>query len=54
MENCWSEDPTDRPSFIDIVQKFIDKKDIYFNMDLIDKDEFNNYIDLVISSLYFE
>lgn len=51
--NCWSGDPDKRPSFIQIVKGFMDYKDEYFDMNIIDEEEFYDYIDLVTKDLDF-
>lgn len=53
LNYCWDNDPEQRPSFIKIVNGFLDHQEDYFNMDLIDKEEFENYINEVINDLDF-
>lgn len=53
IERCWSDDPNKRPSFIQIVKEFIDNKEEFFNSELIDKDELENYIENAIQGLDF-
>lgn len=54
IEECWQEEPSDRPSFIDIVKELIEKKFLFFDMDSIDQGEFNNYAELVTKKLSIE
>ena len=53
IEKCWNEDPNLRPSFIQIVRNFMDRKNRYFGNDLIDKVEVNNYINDSMVNLNF-
>ena len=41
---CWSGDPANRPSFIEIVKVFMNKRDEFFNQPGVDKNQLNAYI----------
>lgn len=53
IEKCWDEDPDERPSFIFIVKGLMDGLEYYFDLDLIDEEEFEDYIDEVTKDLDF-
>lgn len=53
IKRCWNDDPNKRPSFIQIVKEFIDNKEEFFDSELIDKDELENYIENAIQGLDF-
>lgn len=53
INRCWDSNPDNRPSFIQIVKDFMDHRETYFNLDLIDEEEFFDYIDLVTKDLDF-
>lgn len=51
INKCWSGDPDARPSFIEIVKDFMNRRDEYFNQPTIDKNALNNYIELATKDL---
>ena len=53
IERCWKNDPQERPHFIEIVKKLMDKRDKFFDDPKINKDELNRYIDEVTRELDF-
>lgn len=53
IKACWSQNPNDRPSFIQIVKKFIDNKDEFFDMTFVDEEEIEIYIEDAIQGLDF-
>lgn len=53
IRQCWHNDMYERPSFIEIVAKFMDKKDEYFNDPKINQEELSRYIDAVTRGLDF-
>lgn len=50
---CWDSNPQKRPSFIRIVKGFMDHKEEYFNLALIDEEKFDDYVALVTEGLDF-
>ena len=50
---CWNADSECRPLFIQIVKEFMNKRKDYFTSELIDKKEFDDYIELVTKDLDF-
>lgn len=52
---CWDLEIDNRPSFIDIVKDFNDKKDLYFYnaFSHVDEDSFEDYIDQALKKLDF-
>lgn len=42
IRRCWDPKPDERPSFMQIVQTFLNEKEDYFNMDIVDKIEFED------------
>lgn len=53
IKSCWNQNPDERPSFMQIVQKFLKERDEFFDMSEINEDEFDEYIDEVIKDLSF-
>lgn len=53
IERCWDHDPKNRPSFIQMVKGFMDFRDVYFNMELIDETDFLDYIEEAVKGLDF-
>ena len=53
IKSCWCPDPDKRPSFMNIVQKLLKEKSSYFNMDLVNEDEFDKYAKSAIKDLSF-
>lgn len=53
LERCWSGDPDNRPSFIQIVKKYMDCKDEFFNDQYLDDEQFDDYIEIVTKDLDF-
>ena len=47
IEKCWSNDPEDRPSFDQIVKMLIENKNDFFDMNLVDEEQLDDYIELV-------
>ena len=54
IQKCWETDPSSRPTFIQIVKKFMENKDKYFKMSLINRKEFEEYIQSVTENLKFD
>ena len=54
INNCWDSNPNGRPSFKTIVKGFVDYKDSYFDLDIIEEEEFDEYISKAIEGLYLE
>lgn len=50
---CWDSDPDARPPFIQIVKGFMDYKDQYFDLSVINEEEFDDYIALATEGLDF-
>ena len=48
IERCWSQEPSERPTFDEIVEELKTKDD--FISDVIDSDEFYDYIDFIDNS----
>lgn len=48
---CWAPSPDERPSFKKIVKEFMDHKSEIFNLDLINKEEFDKYIEKATKDL---
>lgn len=53
IQDCWNDDPNLRPTFIQIVRDFMDRKDKYFNDEFIDKVEVSEYISNAMRNLNF-
>ncbi|KAK8836086.1 hypothetical protein M9Y10_040043 [Tritrichomonas musculus] len=53
IERCWSGDPDNRPSFIQIVKKYMDCRDEFFNDQYLDDEQFDDYIEIVTKDLDF-
>ena len=53
INHCWMQNPEERPSFIDIVELFMQSKKDFFDYDLIDEVIFEDYIDEAIKDLDF-
>lgn len=53
IQKCWSQNPDDRPSFIQMVQMFLKEKDKYFDMNVVDEEKFDKYAKIVIRGLSF-
>ena len=53
MKRCWNLNPEMRPSFIQIVKEFMDRRNEFFNQSDIDMNELNNYITEVTKDLVF-
>lgn len=51
IKKCWETDPKSRPTFVEIVKKFMENKEKYFNMSLINRKEFEAYIKSVTENL---
>ena len=50
---CWNDNSECRPLFIQIVKEFMNKRKDYFTSELIDKKEFDDYIEFVTKDLDF-
>lgn len=51
INQCWMENPDDRPSSVEIVKKLRTNKNEFFNFDLINEQEFNEYVEQAIQDL---
>lgn len=51
LKKCWNANSVERPSFKQIVKGFVDHKELFFNFDLVNKEEFNKYVDKAIKNL---
>lgn len=51
IKSCWDGDSEIRPSFLNIMQRFIIDKDKFFNMSLIDEKEFDDYMHEITKDL---
>lgn len=53
LKSCWQSNAYKRPSFIEIIKKFIEHKNEFFNVKQDDKKEFEDYIELAKKDLQF-
>ena len=53
IRQCWQNEQYERPRFIEIVKKLMDKKDEFFNDPKINQEELSRYIDTVTRGLDF-
>lgn len=53
IKRCWNSDTAMRPSFIQIVKEFMDRRNEFFSQPGIDMNELNNYITEVTKDLVF-
>lgn len=53
IKSCLDKNPDNRPSFMQLVQKFLKERDTYFDMSKIDEKKFDEYIDSVLKDLAF-
>ena len=53
IERCWDGDPDARPSFIEIVKLFMDEKEEFFDLSLVNEEELDDYIASAIEGLDF-
>lgn len=51
INKCLDENPDNRPSFVQIVNDFIDRKDEYFSIFDIDEEDLDDYIEMAIQGL---
>lgn len=51
IKKCWDDDPNNRPSFVEIIKLFINKKDEFFDYSIVDKNKFDKYVKEVIEDL---
>lgn len=51
LDRCWNADPSVRPSFIEVVKDFMNRRNEYFNQPNVDLNALNKYIDEVTSDL---
>lgn len=54
IEKCWNGDPDVRPSFIQIVELLMDKKEEFFDLDQIDLIYLDEYISVAVDHLQFD
>ena len=51
IEKCWDGNPTARPTFKQIVKDFRDRRDEFFDMNVVEEEIFEDYVDEALKGL---